>query len=74
MSDKPIEIVYSYKLNTKNIKEGMLLPDNTTKPKLWYIDESLIEIMKEYENTTDKSAIRNNKITGMFLAFKQNKV
>lgn len=74
MSEKPIEIVYSMKLNTDNIKVGMYLFDNTTKPKMWYIDEELIEEMKEYEKTKkDKLAIRNNKITGMFLAFKSDK-
>jgi len=73
MNDKPIEIVYSYKLNTENIKEGMYLLDNTKNPKIWYIDKELVEQMMEYKNTEDKLAIRNNKITGKFLYFKYNK-
>jgi len=74
MNDKPIEIVYSYKLNLKNIKVGMYLLDNTENPRIWYIDEELIKLMEEYENTTDKSTILgNNKITGMFLKFKMDK-
>ena len=68
-----IEIVYSNKLNAENIKVGMYLTDNTKKPKIWYIDEKLIEQMKEYENTTNKSAIKGNKIIGMFLEFKWHK-
>jgi len=73
MSEKPIEIVYSMKLNTDNIKVGMYLFDRTENPRMWYIDEELIEQMKKYEETKDKLAIMKNKITGMFLAFKQNK-
>lgn len=73
MSNKPIEIVYSKKLNTENIKVGMLLPDSTTKPKLWYVDDELIVQMEEYEDTKGKSAIYNNKITGKFLEFKYYK-
>lgn len=68
-----VDIVYSKKLNTKNIKEGMLLPDSTKNSKIWYIDVELIEQMKEYENTTNKTAIVNNKITGIFLEFKWHK-
>lgn len=73
MSDKPIEIVYSKKLSTENIKIGMLLADSTEKPKLWYVDEELIMQMKEYDVTTGKTPIRGNKITGKFLEFKYYK-
>jgi len=66
-----IDIVYGKELNIKNIEKGMIIPDSTVKnQKLWYIDEKLIEQMREYENTTNKSAIKNNKITGIFLEFK----
>ena len=54
MSEKPIEIVYSMKLNTDNIKVGMYLFDRTENPRMWYIDEELIEQMKNmdlYKNT-----------------------
>jgi len=68
-----VDIVYSKKLNIGNIQEGMILPDSTQHPKLWFIDEELIEQMREYEDTTNKSAIKNNKITGMFLDFKWHK-
>jgi len=68
-----VDIVYSKKLNIENIERGMLIPDSTHNSKLWYIDEELIEQMREYENTTSKSAIKNNKITGIFLEFKWNK-
>lgn len=70
MSDKPIEIVYSKKVNTENIKVGMILLDNTTNPKMWYIDEELIMQIKEYELTKSKLPIRGNKLTGKFLEFK----
>ncbi len=71
MSEKPIEIVYSKKLNTENIKVGMYLFDNTTNPKMWYVDKELIEQMREYEDIKpDKKAIRANKLTGKFLEFK----
>ena len=73
MNEKPIEIVYSKKLNTENIKLGMILLDNTTNPKMWYIDEELIMLIKEYEDAKGKSAIWNNKITGKFLEFKYHK-
>ncbi len=73
MGDKPFEIVYSKKLNTGNLEVGMYLFDNTENPRLWYIDEELIEIMKEYEDAIDKKAIRGNKIIGMFLKFKWEK-
>lgn len=73
MNDKPFEIVYSYKLNTENIKVGMYLLDRTENPKLWYIDEQLIGLMKGYEKETSKLAIIGNKITGMFLEFKGHK-
>lgn len=66
-----IDIVYGKELNIKNIEKGMIIPDSTVKnQKLWYIDEELIEQMRKYENTTNKSAIKNNKITGIFLEFK----
>jgi len=49
-----IDIVYSKELNIKNIEKGMIIPDSTIKnQKLWYIDEDLIEQMREYENTTN---------------------
>lgn len=73
MSDKPIEIVYNKKLSTENIKVGMILLDNTTNPKMWYVDKELIEQMEEYEDAKGKSAIWNNKITGKFLEFKYYK-
>lgn len=70
LEEKPIEIVYSEKINTENIDVGMLLPDSTTRSKLWYIDDESIIQMKVYENEKGKSAIWNNKITGKFLEFK----
>ena len=73
MNDKPIEIVYSKKLNIENIKVGMYLFDSTQNPKMWYVDEELIIQMKEYDTTTGKTAIYNNKITGKFLEFKYYK-
>jgi len=69
-----IDIIYSKELNIKNIEKGMIIPDSTIKnQKLWYIDEELIEQMREYEETENKSAIKNNKITGVFLNFKWHK-
>ena len=69
-----IDIIYSKELNVKNIEKGMIIPDSTIKDqKLWYIDEELIEQMREYEETENKSAIKNNKITGVFLNFKWHK-
>ena len=74
MGDKPIEIVYSKNLNIENIKAGMLITDNTKNPKLWYVDEELIEQMREYgEGEEGRDAIRGNKLTGKFLFFKYNK-
>ncbi len=73
MNEKPIEIMYSNKIGTENIKVGMILPDSTTKPKLWYVDEELMKLIKEYDVTTGKSAIFGNKITGKFLEFKYHK-
>lgn len=70
MSEKPIEIVYSKKLNINNIEVGMLLLDSTENPKMWYVDDELIVQMEEYEDAKGKSAIWNNKITGKFLEFK----
>ena len=47
--------------------------NSTTHQELWFIDEELIEQMVEYEETENKSAIKNNKITGDFLEFKWHK-
>jgi len=73
MSEKPIEIVYSKKLNINNVEVGMLLLDSTENPKMWYVDDELIVQMEEYEDAKGKSAIWNNKITGKFLEFKYYK-
>lgn len=70
MNKNPIEIMYSNKIGTENIKIGMILPDSTKKSKLWYVDEELIKLIKEYDVTKGKSAIFGNKITGKFLEFK----
>ena len=70
MNKNPIEIMYSNKIGTENIKVGMILLDNTTNPKIWYLDEELIMQIKEYELTENKLPIRGNKLTGKFLEFK----
>ncbi len=48
----------------------MKLFDSTKNPQEWEIDNDLIEQMRTYEKEKGKSAIWRNKITKMFLYFK----